>query len=386
MNNTKQEINHLIETSAVKQDEFQIKKIKTNNLNTMKNIRLLLLLSVVAAVISCNNQTVTQSTEPASPVSVENISLQSIRQYINTTGTAKAASEVTLSTEMAGEYTIATNPATGRTYKIGDKISKGQVIVHLEDDEYVNNIGINAVQLNLQISEDEYNNTKSLFEKGGVTEYEVRNAEISKLNAQKSYQTAQSNLAKMDVKAPFDGVIVDLPYYTVGTNVSSGTQVATIMNYSKMFLDINLPEKNIPTIAIGQKALITSYTLTEDTLSGVVTELSPMISTETRTFKGTIQISNPNLKLRPGMFVKADIITAQKDSTIVIPKDLILSNNRGRYVFVVGNNNSAEQRRISIGLQNEDDVEVIDGLSKNDVLVTEGFETLRNRSKITIVQ
>ena len=386
MNNTKQEINHLIETSAVKQDEFQIKKIKTNNLNTMKNIRLFLLLGVVAAVISCNNQTVTQSTEPASPVSVENISLQSIRQYINTTGTAKAASEVTLSTEMAGEYTIATNPATGRTYKIGDKISKGQVIVHLEDDEYVNNIGINAVQLNLQISEDEYNNTKSLFEKGGVTEYEVRNAEISKLNAQKSYQTAQSNLAKMDVKAPFDGVIVDLPYYTVGTNVSSGTQVATIMNYSKMFLDINLPEKNIPTIAIGQKALITSYTLTEDTLSGVVTELSPMISTETRTFKGTIQISNPNLKLRPGMFVKADIITAQKDSTIVIPKDLILSNNRGRYVFVVGNNNSAEQRRISIGLQNEDDVEVIDGLSKNDVLVTEGFETLRNRSKITIVQ
>jgi RND family efflux transporter MFP subunit len=151
-------------------------------------------------------------------------------------------------------------------------------------------------------------------------------------------------------------------------------------------LEINLPEKSISTIEIGQDALITSYTLTEDTLHGEVTELSPMISTETRTFKGTVQIDNPDLKLRPGMFVKADIITAQKDSTIVIPKDLILSNNRGRYVFVVGNNNTAEQRRVSIGLQNEDDVEIVDGLTKSDKLITEGYETLRNRSKITIEQ
>ena len=153
-----------------------------------------------------------------------------------------------------------------------------------------------------------------------------------------------------------------------------------------MYMDINLPEKNISTVAVGQKAIITSYTLTEDTLSGIVTELSPMVSTETRTFKGTVQISNPQLKLRPGMFVKADIVTSQKDSAIVVPKDIIISNNRGRYVFVVGNNNTAEQRRISIGLQNEDDAEVIEGLSKSDILITEGYETLRTRSKITIVQ
>ncbi|MBN2636132.1 MAG: efflux RND transporter periplasmic adaptor subunit [Prolixibacteraceae bacterium] len=352
----------------------------------MKNIRLLLLLGIVAAIVSCNNQTPTQSTELASPVTVENITLQSIRQYINTTGTAKAASEVKLSTEMAGEYTIATNPATGRPFKIGDRVQKGQTIIHLEDEEYVNNIGIKSLELSREIAQDEFNSTKALSELGGATEYDVRNAEISILNAEKNYNSALVNLAKMDVKAPFDGVIVDLPYYTPGTIVSSGSEVATIMNYSKMLLEINLPEKSLSTIDIGQEALITSYTLTEDTLSGVVTELSPMISTETRTFKGTVQINNSALKLRPGMFVKADIITAQKDSAIVIPKDLILSNNRGRYVFVVGTNNTAEQRRISIGLQNEDDVEVIDGLTKDDQLIIEGYETLRNRSKITIVQ
>ena len=351
----------------------------------MKNIKLFLLLGVVAAVVSCNNQTQNVSTELASPVSVENIKLQSIRQFINTTGTAKATSQITLSTEMAGQYHIVNNPQTGKPFKIGDRVKQEQVIIHLDDEEYVNNIGIESVKLNLQISEDEYNKQQSLLAKGGATEFDVRNADVSRLNAQKNYQSALLNLAKMDVKAPFDGVIVDLPYFTEGTNVSSGTQVVTLMNYSKMYMEINLPEKNIPDVSLGQKALITSYTLTEDTLMGTVTELSPMISTETRTFKGTIQIANPELKLRPGMFVKADIITAQRDSTVVIPKDIIMSNNRGKYVFIVGNNNTAEQRMISIGLQNEDNVEVIDGLKKNDRLITDGYETLRNRSKISIV-
>jgi membrane fusion protein, multidrug efflux system len=351
----------------------------------MKNIGLFLLLGVVAVFISCNNQTQSVGTELASPVSVENITLQGISQFINTSGTAKASSEVVLSTSMAGRYHILNNPQTGRPFKIGDRVREGQVIIRLEDEEYVNNIGLESVKLNLEITEDEYNKQQSLFEKGGVTEYQVRNSEISKLNAQKNYQAALINLAKMDVKAPFDGVIVDLPYYTEGTLVSSNTQVATLMNYGKMFLEINLPEKNISEVTIGQQAFITSYTLTNDTLLGVVTELSPMISTETRTFKGTLQINNPDLKLRPGMFVKADIINAQKDSTIVIPKNIIMSNNRGKYVFVVGNNNTAEQRMINIGLQNEDNVEITDGLTRNDRLIVNGYQTLRNRSKITIV-
>ena len=80
---------------------------------------------------------------------------------------------------------------------------------------------------------------------------------------------------------------------------------------------------------------ITNYTLTEDTITGLVSELSPIVSDETRTFAGKLQIENPDLTLRPGMFVKANIITAQKDSAIVISKDVIMSGSRGKYVFVV---------------------------------------------------
>jgi len=157
------------------------------------------------------------------------------------------------------------------------------------------------------------------------------------------------------------------------------------MNYDKMFLDINLPEKTISEIQTGQQVIITNYTIAEDTLKGVVSELSPAVSTETRTFKGKLLIDNPALKLRPGMFVKADIVVARRDSAIVIPKSIILSSNRGKVVYVV-DQSTARERRINIGIENQDYVEVITGLKQNDRLVVKGFETLRNDSKVKVIK
>ena len=189
----------------------------------------------------------------------------------------------------------------------------------------------------------------------------------------------------MNISAPFSGVIVDLPYYTKGTRITTGTEMAILMGYDRMYMEINLPEKNISEVQLGQEAVITNYTIGTDTLRGTISQLSPAISTETRTFKGVLQIENPELKLRPGMFVKADIITARKDSTIVIPKDIIMTGSRGKYVFTVGRNSTADDRYITIGLQNQDYVEVLEGLTRNDRLIVKGYETLRDNAKIKVI-
>jgi len=277
------------------------------------------------------------------------------------------------------------NPATGRAFKLGDRVKAGQVIVKLEDQEYVNNIAIDAQKLNLEIAEQEYEKQKSLYEKGGVTLRELRNSEVSAKNAKYNFDNAQVRISRMSIVAPFAGIITDLPYFTQGTRVTSGTAVATLMSYDKMYMEINLPEKNISDIQTGQNVIITNYTLAEDTLKGIVSELSPAISTETRTFEGKLVIDNPELHLRPGMFVKADIIVARKDSALVIPKNIILSSNRGKVVFVV-EQNTARERRITIGLENQDYAEVISGLKMNERLVIKGFETLRNDSKVKVIK
>lgn len=350
----------------------------------MKKFTKWVMVALVPVLAACGNQASQVSNELAIPVSVADVVKKSIVQYINTTGTATAASQATLNTEMAGIYRLMKNPKTGSEFKLGDIVEKGQVIVKLENPETQNTIAITTKKLNLDISELENQKQKSLYEKGGVTLRELKNSEVALAQANTDYENARIQLAKMDLVAPFRGAIVDLPQITSGTRVVANTAVVTLMDYSKLLMEINLPEKTIGTIKVGQEVSITNYTLPKDTLKAKINELSPVVSTETRTFKGKLLIDNPDLKLRPGMFVKADIEIARRDSAIVISKEIIVLGNRGKTVFIV-EKGAARDRVITTGLENETSVEVIEGLKKNERIVTKGFETLRNNSKVKII-
>jgi len=343
------------------------------------------LIALIGVTTACNNQPAATTTELAVPVSVTDIKPGSIEKVINTTGTLNATKTTVLKTEMTGKYKLLVNPRTRRPFALGDVVENGQVIIQLEDAEYVNGIGLEAKKLNLEISEQNMKKQESLYEKGGVTQLDFRNSEVSYTNAKDAFERANLQLAKMKVLAPFRGVITDLPAITNSTQVATGTSVVSLMDYSIMTVEVNLPEKYITDVAIDQMVRIMNYTLPNDTLTGSVKELSPAISTETRTFKGVIQVANPELKLRPGMFAKADIVLARKDSVIVIPKDIIISGQRGKTVFIV-DNGTADEKRITIGYENQNEAEITSGLKMNDRMVIKGFETLKNRSKVKIVK
>ncbi len=344
--------------------------------------RLLLVLPVLA---SCGNQQSQVQNDIAVPVSVIDVKKGPIVQYINSTGTANAASQVVLATEMAGNYSMVVNPKTGREFKLGDQVEKGQVIVRLDNPEYINNLNFDTKKLNFEIAGLEDEKQKSLYEKGGVTYRELKNAEVALAQAKTTFEDAKIQLQKTEVKAPFRGIIVNIPEITNGTRITANTSVVTVMDYSKLMMDVNLPEKYLNTIKLGQEVNITNYTLPNDTLKAQISELSPVISTETRTFMGKMTINNPELKLRPGMFVKADIEIARKDSAIVIPKEIIVAGVRGKTVFII-DRGAAQRRTITTGLENEKYVEVIEGIKANTRLVVKGFETLRDQSKVKIVK
>lgn len=343
---------------------------------------------IFAAIIgftACQKKEQGESAELEIPVSVQEVTVGSIKKYINTSGTAMATSDIELKTEMAGKYKLQINPRTNEPYRLGDKVKKGDVVIRLEDSEYENNIAIDAKKLDLDINEQEFGKQQSLYKKGGVTLREMKNAEKQLINARYNYANAKLSLEKMAVKAPFNGVIVELPFFTPKTKINNGTAVIKMMAYSNMYMQINLPEKNITEIKVGQLVNITNYTIPEDTLQGKVLELSPAISTETRTFQGVIKIENPKLKLRPGMFVNADIEINSKDSVIVIPKDIIISNGSKKRVFIV-EKRTARERRLHTGLENDEMIQIKSGLKAGDRLVIKGFETLKNGSKVKILK
>jgi len=350
----------------------------------IKKTTIILLIGLII-LAGCRPRTQNITTDVAIPVKVGELKLKSIEQYLNTTGTVFSTQEILLKSEMAGRYKVLTNPKTGRPFALGDIVDQNQELIGLEDEEYVNNIAIDAKKLNLTIAKQEFENQKPIFDLGGITQKDYTNSESSFINAQYSYDNGLLQLAKMKIKAPFKGVIVELPYFTEGTKIPSGSDVIKLMNYSKLLLEVNMPEKDINTVKVNQVVRILNYTLPNDTIVGRITQLSPVINPDTRTFLGNIIVDNPKLLLRPGMFVRAEIITARKDSIIVIPKDIILSKTRGKSVFIVDQGTSIE-RRVTFGLENPEEVEIVNGLNVDERLVIEGFETLRNRSKVSIIR
>ena len=353
----------------------------------MKNLRNLcsLLLAILIITGSCKQPDLNVETSIEVPVGVIEASSSSIEEFINTTGTVLPLKEVSLSSEITGKYRLQNNPATGRPYALGDKVKIGAMVIKLEDEEYINNLRTKSKEVDLEISRQEYDKQKSLYEKGGATLRELKNAEIALINSEYETESSRINLAKMSVEAPFTGVIADLPYFTAGTKVNTNTLLMKLIDYGRLYLETNLPEKYFLNVNKGFKVYITSYTNPQDTLIGEITQISPAIDPEARTFKCFVNVENKEKKILPGMFVKADLVINSSENTIVIPKDIIVSQNRVRTVFVV-ERGVAKQRRITTGLESIDRVEVLTGLESGESVVSKGFETLRDNSKVKVLR
>jgi membrane fusion protein (multidrug efflux system) len=345
----------------------------------------LTLLIVILLLASCGGTERDTETEFAVPVSVEEVELKSIEEFIVATGTVKSIEEVELKSEFSGFYHLLDNTETRRRFALGDIVKRGQDIIRLENPEKENEIKIKSQKLNLENSKREFEKQRSLYEKGGVTLGELKDAERSYMDAEYNYNNALILLSKLKITVPFDGIIVSLPYYTEAIKVEAGSPMVQIMNYSKLLLEVNLPAKDLEQLKVDQRVRVMSYSNPGDTLGGSVTQVSPAIDPDTHSFKTSINIDNPGLLLRPGMFVKTEIIVAHRDSAVVIPKDIILSKRRGKTVYVV-ERGTAHERTLITGLENPEEVEVIEGLKVNERLIVRGFETLRNRSKVKIIR
>lgn len=350
----------------------------------MKNTFYFLLASLILTA-GCRNQEQRLQADVEVPVGVIDVTLSSIEDVISTTGTVYPKGVIELRSRISATYYLGKNPRTGRQWQMGDRVVPGDVIARFEDKEYVNSVRLEAQELNLELAESELQKQESLFEKGGVTLRELKNASVSFVNAKYSLESARLQMERMRIVSTIDGVIVDLPYYTPGTQIETNSVIVQIMDYKTMYMDIKIPEKYIARIVPGQPAKLTNYTIPEDTINALVSQTSPAIDAESRTFKGIISADNKELLLRPGMFVKADIVVNRKDTVIVIPKDIILSRQRGKTVYVV-NQGRAQERLIVTGLETNTDVEVIRGLSKDERLITSGYETLSPNARVKIIR
>jgi RND family efflux transporter MFP subunit len=195
-------------------------------------------------------------------------------------------------------------------------------------------------------------------------EVDVSRAEISKLETMRKY---------CRIIAPFSGVITRRyadPGALIQTGISSSTQALPIVRLSqsdRLRLDIPVSVSYVPRINIGDPVVIRIESCAKS-LTGIIARSTRKVDTATRTMDVEVDVPNQDLKLIPGMYAAVTLRIEHRDKTLAVPVEAV-SRQKSATVFVVNKDHKIEQRTISLGLETPHKMEVLSGLTENELVM-----------------
>ena len=201
--------------------------------------------------------------------------------------------------------------------------------------------------------------------------------------AQGKYQGAQAQLAYSEIRSPIAGVITDRPLYQ-GEMAAAGTPLITVMDVSRIVARAHIPETQAESLKVGDSAEISSLN-GKDKISGKVTIVSPALDPNSTTVEIWAEAKNPKGQFRAGASVNLTMVSKTAANAIVVPKSaLLVDPKEGSSVMVVGSDSHAHQRKVQTGIQQDDRVEIVQGLKEGEVVVTVGAYGLPDNVKVTV--
>jgi HlyD family secretion protein len=236
------------------------------------------------------------------------------------------------------------------------------------------------------LSEKVYNEKKD--------EYEMRliftGAKREEVIANKSGLTAAINLYKRaklkyehaKIIAPFSGAIGDCNL-AIGQRISAGQKLCRLFNISNLFVEVGVLEKDIAKIKKGNSAIIIFTSDNNILMKGMVKYISPFIDNETKTCNVIVELFKPASVIKPGMFVNVKIEIEKLKNRILIPKEALLVRDNRELVFVV-EDGLAKWRYVETGKQNENFIEIINGINEGEKVIISDHQTLTHDSKVKI--
>jgi HlyD family secretion protein len=363
-------------------------------------------------------------------VEITKIEPINIIETVSATGKIQPEIEVKLSSEVSGE--IIELPVVE-----GQAVEKGDLLVRVNPDIYQSNVnraqaGLETsranyaqAQASLKQAEANYNRNKSLFDKGViskaewdrvVSEYEVAqaNKESAYYNMQSTSATvkeAQDNLGRTNIYAPMSGTIskldAELGERVVGTQQMAGTEILRVANLTNMEVEVDVNENDIVKVQVGDSTIVEVDAYLGKEFKGIVTEISnsadaALTTDQVTNFKVKVRILEESYKdllegkadnyspFRPGMTATVDIITNRKDNIIGVPISAIVikddttatesADQKYEAVFLK-EGAKAELRRVSTGIQDDSNIEITEGLTEGETVITGPYNTVTKSLK-----
>lgn len=285
---------------------------------------------------------------------------------LSLSGTLEANEQVEIRSEIMGVVDAI-------NFKEGNQVSKGQVLLRVNDKELRANLS--KVGTAKQLGSENERRAKLLLEKQAISqeEYDVASAEYK--SAQAELQLISAQLGKATIRAPFSGTI-GLRYISEGTYVTPSTPIATLVNTKQLKITFSIPEKYASRIKLDSDiTFTTSGSKTEYTAK--IYAIEPQVDVATRTLKMRAIAENSEGNLYPGMFASVVLPLETVDDAILVPSEALIPIQNGKMIFI-SEGGKAKQIIVETGSRTESSVRIISGLKMGDTILTSGVMSLKD--------
>ena len=297
---------------------------------------------------------------------------------------------------------------------LADRVQRGQVVARLDNAEYVQAVAQAEADLAvaranrseagsaLEIANRELARVETLRERGVASEsqldgarakqlssrarLEVARAEVTKAEA--SLETARIRLGYTAVSADWTGGheqrLVAERFVDEGDTVSANTPLISIVELDPIIGVVFVTEKDYASIDQGQSALLAADAYPQESFVGRVSRISPVFREATRQARVELIVANPGNRLKPGMFVRVDLVLDRVEEALIVPESAVTKRNDQTGVFVVDElNGTVTWSEVKVGIQEGDRVQ-IKGSGLSGRVVTLGQQMLDDGSPVKI--
>ncbi|MEE4296421.1 MAG: efflux RND transporter periplasmic adaptor subunit [Wenzhouxiangella sp.] len=270
----------------------------------------------------------------------------------------------------------------------GDVVESGQVLARLERDRYEFQARQTAAAL--RKIENELERARELHQRNLISTDEYERLRFDAESQQASHDLAQLDLQHTEIRAPISGVIAERMVKT-GNLVTQYQPLFVIDDFDPLWAVLHVPERELNLLAPGQTAELQVDAYPGINFAGEVLRISPVVDATTGTFRATVSFSDPSGRLRPGLFGRVQVIHDRRNDVPLIAHEALLSEDGETAVFVTNSDAgedvmTVERRIIETGYRSERGVEVLNGLSEGERVVTAGKNSLRDGASITIIE
>ncbi|MFN3985157.1 MAG: efflux RND transporter periplasmic adaptor subunit [Rhodocyclaceae bacterium] len=313
--------------------------------------------------------------QPAVAVEAEAVRVIDLADDVTAVGSLVSNESVVLRPEVAGRIAVI-------RFREGEPVKRGEVLVEL--DAAVQRAELQQAQANLNLAESNYRRTLDLFERRFVSQSSLDNARSQLEVARAGTELARARLSRMQIRAPFDGVM-GIRTVSPGDYVKDGDALVNLEDIEVLKADFRLPEAYLSRIRQGQALEIASDALPGERFAATVDAIGPLVDAQGRALVLRASLPNPGVRLRPGMFVRVRLILDQRPGVLVVPEEaLVPAPGNTQFVYQVVDG-KARRLEVKTGVRRDALVEIAEGLVPGAMVVTAGQLKLRHGATVRIV-